>query len=144
MVRFNPNLYASGKVCLSLLGTWGGEKGESWNPHVSTLLQVIISIQSLILVENPYFNEPGYERNMYSEEKQLANKKYNETIQLYTIQVGMINMLKTPIPSYELFISEHFRIKKGEITDTITGWINNANMYKKEMKTSLTDLLKLI
>lgn len=23
-IRFNPNLYAEGKVCLSLLGTWGG------------------------------------------------------------------------------------------------------------------------
>ena len=23
-VRFNPNLYADGKVCLSLLGTWEG------------------------------------------------------------------------------------------------------------------------
>ena len=23
-VRFNPNLYAEGKVCLSILGTWPG------------------------------------------------------------------------------------------------------------------------
>ena len=36
-VRFNPNLYECGKVCLSLLGTWSG---PSWNPAVSTLLQV--------------------------------------------------------------------------------------------------------
>ena len=26
-VRFNPNLYANGKVCLSILGTWSG---PSW------------------------------------------------------------------------------------------------------------------
>lgn len=26
-VRFNPNLYQQGTVCLSLLGTWGG---PSW------------------------------------------------------------------------------------------------------------------
>lgn len=36
-VRFNPNLYDCGKVCLSLLGTWSG---PSWEPGVSTLLQV--------------------------------------------------------------------------------------------------------
>lgn len=36
-VRFNPNLYDSGKVCLSLLGTWSGEK---WIPGHSTLMQV--------------------------------------------------------------------------------------------------------
>ena len=36
-VRFNPNLYHCGKVCLSLLGTWSG---PSWQPGISTLLQV--------------------------------------------------------------------------------------------------------
>ena len=56
-VRFNPNLYNNGKVCLSLLGTWDG---PGWDPKVSTLLQVLVSIQSLILVPDPYFNEPGY------------------------------------------------------------------------------------
>ena len=57
-VRFNPNLYKEGKVCLSLLGTW---EGPGWDPKISTLLQVLISIQSLIMVPNPFFNEPGYD-----------------------------------------------------------------------------------
>ena len=44
-VRFNPNLYASGKVCLSLLNTWhGGAVCEGWT-SASTLLQVLVSIQ---------------------------------------------------------------------------------------------------
>ncbi|KAA6355254.1 MAG: putative Ubiquitin-conjugating BIR-domain enzyme, partial [Streblomastix strix] len=60
-VRFNPNLYDNGKVCLSLLGTWSGAQGEKWHPQHSTLLQVLVSIQALILVDQPYFNEPGYE-----------------------------------------------------------------------------------
>lgn len=46
-MRFNPNLYNCGKVCLSLLGTWSG---PGWDPKTSTLLQVLISIQSLIMV----------------------------------------------------------------------------------------------
>ena len=40
-VRFNPNLYSCGKVCLSLLGTWKGLPGEHWH-ETSTLLQVCI------------------------------------------------------------------------------------------------------
>ena len=56
-VRFNPNLYNCGKVCLSLLGTWAG---PGWDPKLSTLLQVLVSIQSLILVPDPFYNEPGY------------------------------------------------------------------------------------
>ena len=40
-LRFNPNLYADGKVCLSLLGTWhGGDASEKWDPLRSNLLQV--------------------------------------------------------------------------------------------------------
>ncbi|EFI28700.1 ubiquitinating enzyme [Coprinopsis cinerea okayama7 len=55
-VRFNPNLYQCGKVCLSLLGTWPGSPEEQWT-NKSTLLQVLVSIQSMILNEAPYFNE---------------------------------------------------------------------------------------
>ena len=57
-VRFNPNLYKEGKVCLSLLGTWDG---PGWDPKDSTLLQVLVSIQSLIMVPKPFYNEPGYD-----------------------------------------------------------------------------------
>lgn len=39
--RFNPNLYADGKVCLSLLGTWHStSETEKWNPDSSSLFQV--------------------------------------------------------------------------------------------------------
>jgi len=55
-VGFNPNLYASGKVCLSILGTWAG---PSWSPTQS-LGSVLLSIQSL-LHATPYTNEPGRE-----------------------------------------------------------------------------------
>jgi ubiquitin-protein ligase len=59
-IRFNPNLYACGKVCLSLLGTWRGNATENWDAKVSTLLQVLVSIQSIIMAEEVYFNEPGF------------------------------------------------------------------------------------
>ena len=42
--RFNANLYADGKVCLSILGTASGASaasGEAWNPETSSLWQVI-------------------------------------------------------------------------------------------------------
>lgn len=48
-------------VCLSLLGTWEGSRDERWDEKTSTLLQVFVSIQALIFVEMPYFNEPSFE-----------------------------------------------------------------------------------
>lgn len=40
-----------------------------WSP------QVVVSIQSLILVPDPYFNEPGYEGTMKTPQGKLASKK---------------------------------------------------------------------
>ncbi|KAJ5462175.1 Ubiquitin-conjugating enzymeE2 [Penicillium desertorum] len=59
--RFGPNLYANGKVCLSILGTWHGSRGEQWSP-AQGLESVMLSIQSL-LSSNPYTLEPGFEDN---------------------------------------------------------------------------------
>ena len=59
-LRVNPNLYVDGKVCLSLLNTWTGRGNEVWDPSSSSILQVLVSLQGLVLNEKPYFNEAGY------------------------------------------------------------------------------------
>lgn len=142
-VRFNPNLYSCGKVCLSLLGTWSGEAGESWNPELSTFLQVIISIQSLILVDKPYFNEPGYERNINTTKGNDDSIKYNETIRLETIRVAMIGQIKNSIASYENFIIEHFKFKKDEIISTVSKWVEDS-LYNKALMESAFEELKTL
>eukprot|EP01035_Chromulina_nebulosa_P017855 gene17855-23468_t len=83
-VRFNPNLYNCGKVCLSLLGTWSGEDMEKWNEEISTFRQILISIQSLILVPEPYFNEPGYQSTIGTPEGSKASNQYNSNIYFQT------------------------------------------------------------
>ena len=46
--RINPNLYETGNVCLSLLGTWSGkEDSEEWTCN-SNLLQLVVSIQGTL------------------------------------------------------------------------------------------------
>jgi len=50
-VRFNPNFYKTGKVCLSILGTWAG---PSWSPALS-LSSLLISIQASFLNANYAF-----------------------------------------------------------------------------------------
>ncbi|KAM3305532.1 putative ubiquitin-conjugating enzyme E2 26 [Capsicum chacoense] len=60
-LRLNPNLYNYEKVCLGLLNTWSGKGNEKWLPKTLTMLQVLVSIQALILNANPFFDEPEYE-----------------------------------------------------------------------------------
>ncbi|TRM61511.1 hypothetical protein BD626DRAFT_501265 [Schizophyllum amplum] len=91
-VRFNPNLYANGKVCLSLLGTWhGGGRTEEWQPYKSTLLQVLISIQSMILIDLPYFNEPGYGAANAASPSSIA---YNRNINVENTRLAIVGWMK--------------------------------------------------
>ncbi|KXZ45434.1 hypothetical protein GPECTOR_54g174 [Gonium pectorale] len=90
-VRFNPNLYAEGKVCLSLLGTWAG---PSWDPAMSTILQVLVSIQSMILVSDPYYNEPGWERQAHTAAGRQAAADYANSQRYNTLAFAILPALK--------------------------------------------------
>ena len=52
-IRFNPNLYTNGKVCLSILNTWAGEQWSS----IQTITSILLTISS-ILCKNSLLNEP--------------------------------------------------------------------------------------
>jgi len=145
-VRFNPNLYNNGKVCLSLLGTWSSnDSSEKWNPATSTFLQILISIQSLILVENPYFNEPGYEASINTTTGQNSSIQYNNNLYSETIKLGMINHLLNPIEGFEDVIINHFKIKKNDIIKQVDNWLINYNLTNKKVaKLNLEDqIIKL-
>ena len=143
-IRFNPNLYNCGKVCLSLLGTWSGQDGEKWNPKTSTFLQVLISIQSLILVENPYFNEPGWEKEMHTTKGQTNSKKYNEPLQIGTIKWAINDMIKNPPNGMEEVIKNHFKFKKDEILTTTQKWLNEmSSENSKELEKYRNEMILL-
>ncbi len=93
--RANPNLYENGMVCLSLLGTWSGTPDESWQPGRSSLLQLCISIQALVLVRDPYFNEPGYEMQRGTAAGMEQARLYNETTVALTLE-SATSVLKRP------------------------------------------------
>lgn len=89
--RFNPNIYAQGKVCLSILGTWRGERGEEWS-SAQGLESVLISIQSLMSA-NPYENEPGFE-DANSEKDKVAQAEYVAKIRHETLRISVIERLE--------------------------------------------------
>ena len=131
-MRFNPNLYKDGKVCLSLLGTWQGGKGETWDPAVSTMLQVIVSIQSLILCPRPYFNEPGFERLIGTPEGRSKSDQYDAAVVENTLRWAMIESLKKPHPAFKDVIRAHFRLRKGHLLGPVRArWTEGATGERK-------------
>ncbi|XP_063703517.1 (E3-independent) E2 ubiquitin-conjugating enzyme [Culicoides brevitarsis] len=105
--RLNPNLYEDGKVCVSLLGTWQGRGTEVWGP-TSTLLQLIVSIQGLILVDEPYFNEAGYEKQKGSQQGSENSRMYNEMVILKLVQ-SMTKLIISPPPVFREQILKYFK-----------------------------------
>lgn len=84
------------KVCLSILNTWHGRPEEKWNPQTSSFLQVLVSTQSLILVAEPYFNEPGYERSRGTPSGKQNSQEYNANIRQATVKWAMLEQLRKP------------------------------------------------
>jgi ubiquitin-protein ligase len=95
-IRFNPNLYVSGKVCLSIINTW---MGPGWSP-CNTLSSVLISIQAMVLIDNPLTNEPGFENASKSK-----LKDYSEIIRHESLRTGLLGMIKQlPLTEFKPFI----------------------------------------
>jgi ubiquitin-protein ligase len=99
-VRFNPNLYSCGKICLSLLGTWAGPK---WVPTLN-LITLLISIQSL-MGENPINNEPGYV-NMSATDKKAIDYKLYVAYNTYKIAIDSVINKKAFNNYYNMFENE--------------------------------------
>ena len=111
-VRIHPNLYTSGKVCLSILGTWSG---PGWAPSMS-IKSVLFSIQSIMTFE-AIKNEPGYENTSKEE-----CKEFDDLIQFNTIKYSIFKMITNIPPEYKYFhslIKEHFIKNKEYCNDFI-------------------------
>jgi len=104
-IRFNPNLYTNGKVCISLLNTW---RGEQWT-SCQTISTVLLTLCTL-LCKDPLLNEPGitYTHSDFD--------KYNKLIEYKNIEIANMTMMKKKegvfLPEFEQFypdMEEHFQ-----------------------------------
>ncbi|KAK6932574.1 Ubiquitin-conjugating enzyme E2 [Dillenia turbinata] len=124
-LRVNPNLYESGKVCLSLLNTWTGTGSEVWNPGESTILQVLLSLQALVLNEKPYFNEAGYDMQVGRVEGEKNSISYNENAFLLTCK-SMLYVLQKPPKHFEALVEEHFSQRAQLILSACKAYMEGA------------------
>jgi baculoviral IAP repeat-containing protein 6 len=133
-VRFNPNLYNDGKVCLSVLNTWHGRPEEKWNSQTSSFLQVLVSIQSLILVSEPYFNEPGYERSRGTPSGTASSREYDANIRQASTKWAMLEMLRNPPACFKQVVEWHFWLKKKEILSQVEDWLTDLEAYSSDKR----------
>ncbi len=145
-VRMNPNLYACGKVCLSILGTWSGPQWTS----VQNLTSIILSILT-ILNENPIQNEPGYEN---LQKTHVKNITYNKLIKHANIRVGVIQMLEntpkgfgTLRPQLMKYFMDHYEWYETHCIQNLKTFHKKkikSPIYRWEEKFNYTELLEKI
>ncbi|CAH8325783.1 unnamed protein product [Eruca vesicaria subsp. sativa] len=124
-LRINPNLYNCGKVCLSLLGTWTGNSREKWLPKESTMLQLLVSIQALILNQKPYFNEPGYEATMGTPSGETHSKAYSENVFILSLRT-MVYSMRNPPKHFEEFVRSHYFVRALDIVKACNAYKDGA------------------
>ena len=91
-IRFHPNLYRSGKVCVSILNTW---KGEQWS-SCQTISTILLTIATL-LDDKPLLNEPGITENHYD------FHKFNEIITYSNFYFSIIDLFLNIDEKYKDF-----------------------------------------
>jgi hypothetical protein len=103
-VRFNPNLYTCGKVCVSLLNTWRGEQWTSCQ-SISTVLLTLCTL----LCKDPLLNEPGVDKS------NPDMRSYDEIIQIANLDIAICGILQKKdgifLPFFENFfpyVKENF------------------------------------
>lgn len=121
--RINPNLYQSGRVCLSLLNTWFGnkKKNEKWNSKQSTILQILVSLQSLVLNEKPYYNVGFHTSNEVYTAKD--SEYYSQDIFVISCW-SYIHLIRNPPASFEPLLVHHFRKKGNAILSACEAYTN--------------------
>ena len=147
-IRFNPNLYRNGKVCVSLLNTWSGDQWTSCQT-ISTILLTLCTL----LCKEPLLNEPGITKT------HIELDKYNRLIEFANINHAICDVLlgKISIQNLDFFkqiIKEKFLKNYKELDNFVNEklilypkqYVINTNIYKmnividyEQLKTKLND-----
>jgi ubiquitin-protein ligase len=100
-IRFNPNLYKCGKVCVSLLNTW---RGDQWT-SCQTISSVLLTLCTL-LCKDPILNEPGINRTHQD------FTAYNKIIEYANLKIAVCDMVNKKSGYYHPFFESFYPFVK--------------------------------
>tara|TARA_Y100000816_G_scaffold292621_1_gene289196 strand:- start:15955 stop:16836 length:882 start_codon:yes stop_codon:yes gene_type:complete len=108
LVRFNPNLYTNGKVCLSILNTW---RGEQWTAcqTISTVLLTVCTVFN----NDPLLNEPGIGKG------HRDMKSYNRIIEFKNVEIAILDILTECPKIYTKMFDKFSEVVKNQFIQNI-------------------------
>lgn len=131
-IRFNPNLYKCGKVCVSLLNTWRGDQWTSCQ-SISTVLLTLCTL----LCKDPLLNEPGVSKN------HPDLKNYNEIIEYSNVSIAVCDIVRKKkgvyLPFFENFypyVKENFNKNYDKLLEFAQKKLADTNVQNKVFVTA--------
>lgn len=132
--RIHPNIFANGYICLSLLNqSVKTVKPYSmyWMPRTSTLLQLFVSLQGLVLAKDPINSISSYTST--TEESKASNKIFVKNTVL-----SMIQQIQNPPEIFKVETLNHYRATgmathnklQGYTKDYVASGINTLKRIK--------------
>ena len=88
---------SSACICITMLGAY-------WATSLPKVAQVLVSIQSMILVNDPYYNMPSLEDGRSSSRHGQQAQAYNHKIQKRTVRHAMLDNLAQPPAGFDQII----------------------------------------
>lgn len=122
-VRFNPNLYVCGKVCVSLLNTWRGDQWTSCQT-ISTLLLTLCTL----LCKDPLLNEPGVTKS------HADMSSYNEIIEFSNLRTAVCDILYRREGIYMPFFENFYPFVKENFMKNVDKLLEFAIKKNNELK----------
>ena len=153
----NPNLHmVTGTVCLSILNTWEGDASQKWQPHKSTLLSVLVSVQAMILgAPCPYLNEPGRETYDIDSPQAVADTKRTQSKVVRRGIIPWLEKLKTPVPQdkdaiWDNISAMYWKYHAKDVQEVVSKWaasnssLNSYTTHTVRDYNSVSTLQKLV
>jgi ubiquitin-conjugating enzyme E2 Z len=130
-IRFNPNLYKCGKVCISLLNTW---KGDQWT-SCQTIATVLLTLCTL-LCKDPLLNEPGVNKDHND------MNSYTEIIEYSNLDVAVCDIITKKKGIYQpffdnfyLFIKDNFNKNYDKLLEFAQKKLDNPDVQNVTFRT---------
>ena len=135
-IRFNPNLYTCGKVCVSLLNTW---RGDQWT-SCQTISTVLLTLCTL-LCKDPLLNEPGVNKGHHD------MKNYTEIIEYSNLNIAVCDIVRKKKGIYQpffdnfyLFVKENFNKNYDKLLEFAQKKLADPDVQNKNFKTGFYNL----
>lgn len=127
-IRFNPNLYTCGKVCVSLLNTW---RGDQWT-SCQTISTVLLTLCTL-LCKNPLLNEPGVGKTHPDMEF------YDEIVEYANIDIAICDIIEKKDGVYMPFFDNFYPFVKENFIKNYDKLVEFAEKKNSDFKNTVVN-----